>query len=347
MAEAGILTGDVLPHLPAVADGGIKAGGGVMIADGGVGAVGAVGEEHEGVLVDVHGLRLALFKILYLCGDLAGMVDVENNIGAGGAEHELHAVTAQVLYHREDHGLILVVLRELQRLERGQTADMVDEAVDVLLDFERAVLILESEHRAPVGPEVGVEHLVGPYLVDGLAVKVFVFHKEELHYLHAGGVGQAELAVGMGVLAALLGHTAERIVGVMLVEPVVFIQNGHALRLDRGDASEQIPKAFKVVLHLAAAADDKALVDVQDTVAGAAGYGHILHDGDVLAGHLGVADEEAGRRKTGKAAADYHGVLLFNSFGFLGARECFVVAVAVIHDCSSQNLILCVFIAVQ
>ena len=102
-----------------------------------------------------------------------------------------------------------------------------------------------------------------------------------------------------------------------------------------------------MVLHLAAAADDEALVDVQDTVAGAAGYGHILHDGDVLAGHLGVADEEAGRRKTGKAAADYHGVLLFDSFGFLGARECFVVAVAVIHDCSSQNLILCVFIAAQ
>ena len=102
-----------------------------------------------------------------------------------------------------------------------------------------------------------------------------------------------------------------------------------------------------MVLHLAAAADDKALVDVQDTVAGAAGYGHILHDSDVLAGHLGVADEKAGRRKTGKAAADYHGVLLFNSFGLLGARECFVVAVAVIHDYSSQNLILCVFIAVQ
>ena len=57
----------------------------------------------------------------------------------------------------------------------------------------------------------------------------------------------------------------------MLVEPIVFVQHRSPLGFQRGDGAEQIPQAFKVVFHLAAAADDEALLRVLDAVAGAAG----------------------------------------------------------------------------
>lgn len=90
-----------------------------------------------------------------------------------------------------------------------------------------------------------------------------------------------------------------------------------------------------MVFHLTAASDDEALVDVENTVACAACYGHIFHDGDVLAGHLCVTDEEAGCRKAGQTAADYDCFFLFNSFGFLRMSKCLIVTIAVIHVLSS------------
>ena len=308
-----------------------------MVADGGVGAVGTVGKEHQGVFVDIHGLGLTLFRVLDAGGHLPGVVDVEDHIGAAGVEHEVDAMIPEIFDHGQDHGFILIVLGEFQRLQLGQAADVVDEAVDILFDLQGAVLVLEGKHSPPVPPEVGVEHLVGPDLIDGLAVQILVLHKEQLHDLHAGLIRQAEEPVGVGVLAPLLGDAAEGIVGVMLVEPVVLIQNGDLGIFDGGDAAEQIPQTFKVVLHLPAAPDDKALVNVQNTVAGAAGHRHVLHDGDVFAGHLGVAHQEAGGRKSRQSCADHHCPLFLNALGFLWMGKCLVVAVAVIHVFSSPD----------
>ena len=141
----------------------------------------------------------------------------------------------------------------------------------------------------------------------------------------------------MGVLAPFLGDAAERVVGVVLVEPVVFVQNRDLGIFDGGDAAEQIPETFEVVLHLAPAADDEALVNVQNAVAGTAGHRHILHDGNVFTGHLRVAHKEAGGRQTSQPRADHHSVLLLNALGFFRMGKCLVVAVAVIHVFSSPD----------
>ena len=90
------------------------------------------------------------------------------------AEVELHAVALQVLDHGQDHGLILVVLGEAQRLEVGQTADVVDIALDIELHLQGAVPVFKGEHRAPVEPEVGVQHLVVEEVGDALVLKLLV-----------------------------------------------------------------------------------------------------------------------------------------------------------------------------
>ena len=50
--------------------------------------------------------------------------------------------------------------------------------------------------------------------------------------------------------------TAERIIRVMLIQPVIFIQYGNIRCFDGRDAAEQIPEAFKMVFHFTAASHD-------------------------------------------------------------------------------------------
>ncbi len=166
--------------------------------------------------------------------ELAAALAVELHVRHLHAEVELHAEALKVLDHRQDHGLILVVLRKAQRREIGKSADVVDIALDIELHLQRAVPVLKGEHRAPVEPEVGIEHLVVEEVGDALVLQVLVGGEEELHDLHRALVGEVELAVGVRVLPALLGCTAEGVVGVGLVEPVILIEHAHALGLDGG-----------------------------------------------------------------------------------------------------------------
>ena len=48
------------------------------------------------------------------------------------------------------------------------------------------------------------EHLVGEVLGDDLVLQLLFRGEEQVHDLHAGFVGQVELVVSMGVLAAVL-----------------------------------------------------------------------------------------------------------------------------------------------
>ena len=170
-----------------------------------------------------------------------------------------------------------------------------DVALDVQLHLEGGMPVLEGEHGAPVHPEVGVQHLVVEEIGDGLVVEVLVRREEEPHDLHRCLVRQAELAVGVGILTALLGGTAQRKVGVFFVEPVVFVEHRDAGVLDRGDGAEKVPHDLEVVVHLTAAAHHIANAGDVGAVACAAGDGVLLEDVDVTSGHLRVANQIAGR----------------------------------------------------
>ena len=134
----------------------------------------------------------------------------------------------------------------------------------------------------------------------------------------------------MSVLAAVNGRTAERIVGVMLVQPVILVQNGSARFLKGRNAAEQIPQTLEMVLHLTAAAHHITSGRIKNTVAGAAGNIHGFQDVNVGAGHLGVADHEAGSCQSSQTASYQVSMLVIHAFRFLRASKSFVVSVAVV-----------------
>jgi hypothetical protein len=74
---------------------------------------------------------------------------------------------------------------------------------------------------------------------------------------------------------------------VVLVDAVEVVQDRGVLHIERRDRAEQIPRALVVVLHLALAAEEVALLGVLDAVQGAAGDVGRFVDGDAAAGLRG------------------------------------------------------------
>ena len=334
MAEGRVLGGDLAPHVPAAAflQLGIVGCGSILASQGGVLHAAAVGDEDEIVLREVDGALPAILDDLdALCQLVVGVGAVELHVADLDAVVELDVVALQILYHGQDHGLILVVLGEAQGGEVGKTPDVVDIALDIELHLQGAVPVLKGEHGPPVEPEVGVQDLVVEVIRDLLVLQILVGGEEELHDLHGALVGDGELAVSVGVLTAVDGGTAEGVVGVLLVEPVVLVQHADALRLDGGDGAEEVPHDLKVVVHLTAAPHHVAEIFEFVAVAGAAGEVPLLQNVDMLALHLAVPHEIAGGGEGCQAAADDIGGFLIHALGLLGAGKGFVVTAGIIH----------------
>ena len=369
VSEAWILCCDATPHVPSTAGLDVRrpSRGRGLRTHGGVLHAAAVGDEHQVIIgqVDAAGRAVGFGQVdargrltrrravgIAWIGTVFGLLFEDRVLpGSSALTHgthasadgecdvlhlhvvvELHAEAFQILDHRQDHRLVLVVAGETQRAEIGQAADVVDVTADVQLHFQCAMPVLEGEHGAPVHPEVRIEHLVVEEVGNLLAVQLLVRREEQLHDLHRGLVGKRELAVRAAVGAAGLGGAAQREVRILLVEPVVLIQYGNALGLDGGDGTEQIPHHFEMVVHLTSAAHHIAQSRDVHAIAGAAGDRVLLEHMDVAAGHLRVAYQIAGRAQGGKSGADDVGVLVVDSLGLLRPGERFVIAVGIVHD---------------
>ena len=108
----------------------------------------------------------------------------------------------------------------------------------------------------------------------------------------------------MGVLAAVYAGAAERIVWIVLVEPIVFVEHRYAGRFDGRYIAEGVPHDLEMVVHLAAASHKEALGDILSSVAAAAGKLQLFEKMNVLALHLSVADEIESGGQPGKTGAD-------------------------------------------
>ena len=333
MAEGRVLRRDLAPHVPASAgfDLGIERGRLVLGAHRCVLHTAAIGDEHQVVFSEVDEFLLAFGQQLDALGQLLVGLDFELDVDHLGVVVELHAVGFQVPDHRQDHGLVLVILGEAQRGEVRQAADVVDVALEVELHLQRAVPVFKGEHRAPVEPEVGIQDLVVEEVGDALVVELLVGGEEQAHDLHGRLVGEVELAVGVGVFAALDGGTAKGVVGILLVQIVVLVQNAQSLGLNGRNGAEQVPHDLEVVVHLAPAAHDVAQAEVLEAVAGAAGDGILFEDVNVLSGHLTVAHQETGCGQRRQAGADDIRGLAVHTLGLEGTNERFVIAVGIIH----------------
>ena len=112
-----------------------------------------------------HGARTAFLTCL-------DTEPLHHGIGRNARRRKLdaHAAGFKILHEREDHALVLVVLREAQRAEVRQTVDVVDVAAEIALHLQRARPALEGEHRLPVQPEVRAPEALGQHLGDLLVL---------------------------------------------------------------------------------------------------------------------------------------------------------------------------------
>ena len=342
MTERGVLRGNFAPHIPAaaLADFGIELSRRVLVTDRGILHAAAVRDEHKVVFGEVDVLFLAVAQRVDTRCKLALFVTVKLDVCDLHAEVKLHAVAFKVLHHRQNHGLILVVLCKAQCLEIRQTADVMDKALNVQLHFECGVPVFKGEHRAPVEPEVGVQHLVVEYVRNALVLQVFVRREEQLHDLHSALIGNIKLTVRVGVFAAVHGRAAQGVVRVFFVKPVIFVQNGNALGLYGRNGTEQVPHDFKVVVHFTAAAHHVADVFKLPAVACTARELLFFEDVYMLAFHLAVAHQVARCCKGCQTAADDIRRFLVYALRLLRSCKCFIVAACIIHI---KNLLKCFF----
>ena len=333
------LRGDVLPHIPALALAVFNAGKvgrvGLVAVAGGVGAA-AVRDEHEIVLDEIERLLLAVLHIDDGLGDFLIAMLFDDDVLHVHAVLDAHAVGFEILHKREDHALVLVVLREAQRAEVGQAVDVVDVAAEIALHFERARPALERKHRLPIEPEVRVPEGVGQHIGDLLVLKILFGGHEQLGERHRRRLVQLKLLVGVRVLATVHGRAAKGIVRVVLVEPIIFVEDRHARRLDGRHIAEGVPHDLKMVVHLAPAAHEKALRDIAASVAAAARKLQLFQKADALALHLSVADKIESRRQSGKSRPDDIGGFFVHILRFFGVGKRFIGSGRVIHN---ENLL--------
>lgn len=168
-----------------------------------------VRDEHEIVLNEIERLLLAVLHVNDGLGDSLIAVLFDDDVLHVHAVLDAHAVGFEILHEREDHALVLVVLREAQRAEVGQTVDVVDVAAEIALHLQRTRPALEGEHRLRVQPEVRAPEALGQDLGDLLVLKILLRRQKELRERHGGGFVESEFLVGVGVLAAVDACAAE------------------------------------------------------------------------------------------------------------------------------------------
>lgn len=117
-------------------------------------------------------------------------------------------------------------------------------------------------------PEGGIEYFIIENIFDGLIVEVFIFSHEELHDFHTALLAEVDCRLYERLLRDLQLHGKKRIVWIMFVQPVVFIQYGNTRCFNRRNAAEQIPETLEMVFHFTAASHDIATCWIKDTIAG-------------------------------------------------------------------------------
>ncbi len=227
MTERRILCRDLTPHIPAAAffDFLVESSRFILTADRRIFHAAAVRDEHQIVFCQVDGIFLALCdEIDTRCPFLASAT-VEFHIDDLNAVVELHAEALEVLHHRQDHGFILIIFGETQSCEVRQSTDMVNVTLDIELHLQCAVPVFKREHGSPVQPEVGIQYLIVKDIRDTLILQILIRREEQIHDLHRALIRDRKLAVRVCILSAINRRSAQRIVRILFVQPVIFIQH--------------------------------------------------------------------------------------------------------------------------
>ena len=82
----------------------------------------------------------------------------------------------------------------------------------------------KRKHCSPVQPEIRIKHLIIKHILNGFVIQILILREEQLHDLHAAFLAQAEFAVRVCVLASVDRRTTERVVRIVFIQPVIFIE---------------------------------------------------------------------------------------------------------------------------
>ncbi|MNC21153.1 hypothetical protein D3C75_691220 [compost metagenome] len=303
----------------------------MVVTQRGTSRIAAVGDKHQVVLRKGDDPLLAMLQTYQTFGGFQAAVKREFHIRDRYAIPEPDTMVFQIFYQRQGQGFILIVLGKLEGGEIRQSANMMNETGNVPAHLCGAVPGLKGEHGLPIQPEVRVEEVLAEHIGNLHIVQGFLWSEEQLDNFHGGFFGQGKLAVRMGAFPAVNNGPFQRIVGILLVEPIALIQHRGVLYFKRGNGAEQIPEAFKVVFHFASAADNKAPGVIQNAVQSAAGELHLFQDADVFPFHPSVTHEKGCSRQGRETGADEISRLAVNTLRFFGTGKGFIISVAVIH----------------
>ena len=206
-----------------------------LIAVGRAVALRAICHKDKIVLREIDRLLLAALRVLDALCYLPVRRAVADNILNDCIKFNFRACILDVLHHRKNHRLVLVVACEAERRQVRQTVDVMDVALHVFLHFQSAVPFFKCKHRLPVNPEVRLVEVLIEDVIDRLVRKLLVGREHQLQELLLRALIEAVLLVRVRVLPLLLGDAAERIVRVLLVQLVILGENRLARVHDRRD----------------------------------------------------------------------------------------------------------------
>src|SRR5215470_6918231 len=211
--------------------------------------------------------------------------------------------------------------------------------MQVELQLQGRMPFLEGERGAPKEPEIALEEILAHDFVDALVLHLLTGGEEHAQQVFLPLVVRRQQGLVRHVLPLALGEALERVIGVGLVDPAELVEHAGAFDLERWDRAEQVPLAFHMIFQLAAAADDEALFGHVEPVERAARQLELLKDGDLIAGHMAVTDQERRTGKRRKTTADKPRRLVLYAFRLSRPREGFVVSAAIVHEGAPSGLL--------
>ena len=135
----------------------------------------------------------------------------------------------------------------------------------------------------------------------------------------------------MCILSSVYRSSAKRIVGIMLIQPVKFIQNRSPWYLQRRNTAKQVPETFKMVFHLSAAPHDISSGCIKDTVTGSSGNIHGFQNMNLFSRHLAIPYQKAGCSQSCKTASHNICAFLFYAFRLFRSCKSFVIPPGIIN----------------
>ena len=268
MSKCRILTGNIFPERPAsaVSNFRIFCRGMILIAVNRSFCTASIGNKYKIIFCQRDFLYLAMHLAFNGSGCLLLSLHLKTDIGHFRSKLKLHTCPFQIFLHRKNERFILIIPSKFQCRKIRQSTDMVNKSLEIPLHLQGTVPVFKCKHRTPVEPEIRTKYFVIKDILNRLIIEIFVFHKEQFHDLHAALLTQTEFAIGMGILSTVHCCTTQRIVRIMFVQPIIFIQHRCIRYFQRRNTSEQVPQTFKMILHLAAATHDIAPGRVVNTV---------------------------------------------------------------------------------